>query len=311
MTRTLPSRVRPVPPPGFRPVVCMQNHVVHQPPQPRLQPQPFQPHHHHQQQQPPPYYPYANNYDHHVQQHHHHQQSVFYSSRPRGYNTYQTLPPSPVKFYKAKPQISFKVASAVTSNVAVVANMTTSSSSSSSSSTSSPNSVSVTMRRPPSRASSTAPMASASVAASTVASNPQNKRNAVYIKEVTPDNTKGAKPPLPMPGENQVPKPPPRSRPKSWTSTLFNAMRNNHRSVTFQCVDEERNTMTSSSCSVASSSEVIVASDPTMPLAAASSFDGQKFYSLPRASNSCNKLTSRSRTPSPFRSMIKGLMKGG
>ena len=124
-----------------------------------------------------------------------------------------------------------------------------------------------------------------------------SRRNAVYIKEVTPDSTK-SKPPLPTAASeaaHQVPKPPPRSRPKSWTSTLFNAMRNNHRSVTFQCVDEENH--------VNVSSEVIVASDPTMPIAAASSSEGQKFYSLPRPN-------ARSRTPSPFRSMIKGLVKG-
>ena len=36
------------------------------------------------------------------------------------------------------------------------------------------------------------------------------------------------------------PRPPPRTRPKSWTSSLFNrALRNNHRSVTFQRVEEE------------------------------------------------------------------------
>ena len=85
------------------------------------------------------------------------------------------------------------------------------------------------------------------------ASTVSNRRNAVYVKEVTPEATK-SKPPLPSAStcnnmtnsgnleavaSGQVPKPPPRSRPKSWTSTLFNAMRNNHRSVTFQCVDEE------------------------------------------------------------------------
>ena len=58
-----------------------------------------------------------------------------------------------------------------------------------------------------------------------------------------------------------------------------------------------------------SASEVIVASDPTMPLAAASSSEGQKFYSLPRP-NQAKLGTQRSRTPSPFRSMIKGLVKG-
>ena len=123
-----------------------------------------------------------------------------------------------------------------------------------------------------------------------------SRRNAVFIKEVTPEASK-SKPPLPAEATHQVPKPPPRSRPKSWTSTLFNAMRNNHRSVTFQCVDEENH--------VNVSSEVIVATDPTMPLAAASSSEGQKFYSLPR-----QPPNARSRTPSPFRSMIKGLVKG-
>ena len=130
-----------------------------------------------------------------------------------------------------------------------------------------------------------------------------SRRNAVYVKEVTPEAAK-SKPPLPTEAGNchhhhQVPKPPPRSRPKSWTSTLFNAMKNNHRSVTFQCVDEENLVNMQST-----STEVIVASDPTMPLAAASSSEGQKFYSLPRQPNA------RSRTPSPFRSMIKGLVKG-
>ena len=41
-------------------------------------------------------------------------------------------------------------------------------------------------------------------------------------------------------GSSNGPRPPPRTRPKSWTSSLFNrALRNNHRSVTFQRVEEE------------------------------------------------------------------------
>ena len=185
----------------------------------------------------------------------------------------------------------------------------------------------VTMRsRPPTASTRTATASSASAASVASASTVSNRRNAVYVKEVTPEATK-SKPPLPSAStcnnminsgnleavtSGQVPKPPPRSRPKSWTSTLFNAMRNNHRSVTFQCVDEEENNLRISTANMVlqGSSEVIVASDPTMPLAAASSADGQKFYSLPRPPNQAKLASGRSRTPSPFRSMIKGLVKG-
>ena len=152
----------------------------------------------------------------------------------------------------------------------------------------------VTMRsRPPTASTRTGTASSASAASVASASTVSNRRNAVYVKEVTPEATK-SKPPLPSAStcnnminsgnleavtSGQVPKPPPRSRPKSWTSTLFNAMRNNHRSVTFQCVDEEENNLRISTANMVlqGSSEVIVASDPTMPLAAASSADGQKF----------------------------------
>lgn len=211
-----------------------------------------------------------------------HDQHHIYYSQPRPRPQFYQPPSSPVKFYRQTPsQINYKVASVLQSNG-------TSNSSNSSTSSTSPK---VTMRRPPT--------------ASTRSTSSQ--RNAVYIKEVTPESAK-AKPPLPSQNSSdQVPKPPPRSRPKSWTSTLFNAMRNNHRSVTFQCVDEEENLQNQF---VVNSEAVIVASDPMpMPLAAASSSEGQKFYSLPRPPSQ-TILATRSRTPSPFRSMIKGLVKG-
>ena len=179
----------------------------------------------------------------------------------------------------------------------------------------------VTMRRPPNSEAAFAVNTSSNSASS-------SRRNAVYIKEVTPEAAAAAsaksKPPLPNDQVPKPPKPPPRSRPKSWTSTLFNAMRNNHRSVTFQCVEEENQqrflaastASATSEAAIIKSSEVIIATDPTMPLAAASSTEGQKFYSLPRPPASGSGLhqgklgPTRSRTPSPFRSMIKGLVKG-
>ena len=174
-------------------------------------------------------------------------------------------------------------------------------------------SASVTMRRPPNSGG-----CSSAVSVNTCSTS-SSRRNAVYIKEVTPEAAaivSKSKPPLPNDQVPKPPKPPPRSRPKSWTSTLFNAMRNNHRSVTFQCVEEENQRFLAASAAseAKATSEVIIASDPTMPLAAASSTEGQKFYSLPRppgATAHQGKLgPTRSRTPSPFRSMIKGLVKG-
>ena len=129
--------------------------------------------------------------------------------------------------------------------------------------------------------------------------------------------------PAPMSGG---PRPPPRTRPKSWTSSLFNAMRNNHSSVTFQCVVEEQGVVGNGSGSAPLPGEKPSdhrpkdASELAMPLTAASASDGQKFYSLPRFQNgastndlSQNKIPAtktRSRTPSPFRTIIKGLVKG-
>ena len=138
---------------------------------------------------------------------------------------------------------------------------------------------------------------------------------------------KCAKPPLPPAlaadglcpaASGSGPRPPPRTRPKSWTSSLFNAMRNNHSSVTFQCVLEEQ-AGTGSAANVAAlqpdQPRPKDASELAMPLTAASASDGQKFYSLPRPGNESgqNKVSAaktRSRTPSPFRTIIKGLVKG-
>lgn len=141
-------------------------------------------------------------------------------------------------------------------------------------------------------------------------------------------SAKNSKPPLPPAladgmcpaASSGGPRPPPRTRPKSWTSSLFNAMRNNHSSVTFQCVVEEQ-AGTGSATNVAVSGDKTDqhrhkdASELAMPLTAASASDGQKFYSLPRPGNDSgqNKAASaktRSRTPSPFRTIIKGLVKG-
>ena len=122
-----------------------------------------------------------------------------------------------------------------------------------------------------------------------------SKRHGLYVDS--------EKPPLPPPPPcpEVPPRPPPRTRPKSWTSSLFNAMKPTHRSVTFQCVDENvqmvsledrqnsgnGNTPTSASgyCTLPSSRPSAVASTGV-------------------------KQSSHSRTPSPFRSMVKGLFKG-
>jgi hypothetical protein len=161
---------------------------------------------------------------------------------------------------------------------------------------------------------------------------PSSRNSPVPQSNGTGKNGCLAKPPLPpafVEGMCPVPvsggpRPPPRTRPKSWTSSLFNAMRNNHSSVTFQCVVEEQGAVGSGSAPLPGEKQTDHrpkdASELAMPLTAASASDGQKFYSLPRFQNgasanepSQNKLPTtktRSRTPSPFRTIIKGLVKG-
>ena len=123
------------------------------------------------------------------------------------------------------------------------------------------------------------------------------------------------KPPLPPPptecgstGSMQAaaaPRPPPRTRPKSWTSSLFNAMKTTHRSVTFQCVDEDVQmvSLADKNSGNGDTSGINVASYctlPARPSAAAAAAVGATGV----------KASSHSRTPSPFRSMVKGLFKG-
>ena len=150
---------------------------------------------------------------------------------------------------------------------------------------------------------------------------PQNGKNGCLAKPPLPPALADGISPAPTTGG---PRPPPRTRPKSWTSSLFNAMRNNHSSVTFQCVVEEQGAVGSGSAPLPgekqSDHRPKDASELAMPLTAASASDGQKFYSLPRFQNgvsandpSQSKMATaktRSRTPSPFRTIIKGLVKG-
>ena len=160
------------------------------------------------------------------------------------------------------------------------------------------------------------------------------------------------------------PRPPPRTRPKSWTSSLFNrALRNNHRSVTFQRVEEEaaqahyqkqkdsgkmklnsESLIIADECAATGSEANILDDNPNSSnhsiMPGGSSKDGllqakqqMLFYSLPRSrhqsnnKNACNtnangnnaasnyasstlKSSTRSRTPSPFRAIMKNLVKG-
>ena len=114
-----------------------------------------------------------------------------------------------------------------------------------------------------------------------------SKRHAVYVEPADG----ASKPPLPpIDGSNSsAPKPPPRTRPKSWTSSLFNAMKNNHRSVTFQCVDEEK---------------IIISDENSVKGNNDRKLNETNFNSLPRSKPN-------SRTPSPFRTMVKGLFLKG
>ncbi len=123
-----------------------------------------------------------------------------------------------------------------------------------------------------------------------------------------------SKPPLP-PESSSQPRPPPRTRPKSWTSSLFNAMRNNHKSVNFQSVLEEQNSDVilqdgskyhhqSTSVSPASSSSPSTTATPF----GRSDYEEQQLQLQQQPQLRLPK--PHSRTPSPFRTIIKGLVKG-
>jgi hypothetical protein len=118
-------------------------------------------------------------------------------------------------------------------------------------------------------------------------------------------------------GASAGPKPPPRTRPKSWTSSLFNAMsRQNHKSVNFQSVLEEQNQFGGRLNSVASTSPQKY-SLHQHTLASGMGDDGtsdppshlsEEKLRIPAVQN---VLSARgSRTPSPFRTIFKGIVKG-
>ena len=106
-----------------------------------------------------------------------------------------------------------------------------------------------------------------------------------------------SKPPLP-PESSSQPRPPPRTRPKSWTSSLFNAMRTNHKSVNFQSVMEEQNNDILDGSKYNQSSK---SPSPIVSLDEETQFPQQPQLRLPKP---------HSRTPSPFRTIMKGIVKG-
>ena len=163
-------------------------------------------------------------------------------------------------------------------------------------------------------------------------------------------------------GNSNGPRPPPRTRPKSWTSSLFNrALRNNHRSVTFQRVEEEasqQNQQHNNETMKQGNKDQMIIADERAATGIESNYTSNNtatnvskngggapkdglmqakqqmlFYSLPRSkqqvksrngnlnngsektgtSNSATspiKSNTRSRTPSPFRTIMKNLVKG-
>ncbi len=146
-------------------------------------------------------------------------------------------------------------------------------------------------------------------------------------QEVFEANKKPPLPPQPLSAassdggaSSNQPRPPPRTRPKSWTSSLFNAMHcatGHHKSVNFQSVLlEESSSLPLSSSSDSSClpqkqlqqegsllegpSRYQVSDAPPTPIMAAHMTD-EVLMRIPKP---------RSRTPSPFRAIIKGLMKG-
>jgi len=139
----------------------------------------------------------------------------------------------------------------------------------------------------------------------------------------SPDGVNGNKPPLP-PGYDGNPKPPPRSRPRSWTSTLFNAIKNSSRSTSVTLPHSQMhrdqsvttlasvNTNTLEKRSFRYNKQVRFLANPSKHPDSA-----QKFYSLPRFIQPVTekvpesvKAKARSRTPSPFGRFVKSLVRG-
>ena len=124
------------------------------------------------------------------------------------------------------------------------------------------------------------------------------------------------------------PRPPPRTRPKSWTSSLFNAMsRQNHKSVNFHSVLEENNGpfgRTSGGIGLGggggsnSGSQSMLAGTSPQKYSSIGQQQGADEESLLQMTEEKlripqvqNVLSARgSRTPSPFRTMFKGIVKG-
>ena len=155
-------------------------------------------------------------------------------------------------------------------------------------------------------------------------------KSPVWVQEpddfVTSDGSPSdcnGRPPLP-PSDNCDPKPPPRSRPKSWTSTIFNAFRNGgSRTQTMTPLTQEmreNSTVTLSSVNTITMDKkrkVRFLANPKKSLVA-----GQKFYSLPHFSNKpvlapalektepVKVVTKSQRSPSPFGRFVKSFVKG-
>ena len=131
----------------------------------------------------------------------------------------------------------------------------------------------------------------------------------------------GSKPPLP----GGIPKPPPRSRPRSWTSNLFNAIRNSGMKKDFSTMtlqpgmQRDPSTLTLASMRTGElgrsgrQKSVRFLANPSRIEPA------QKFYSLPRfiqqpmaekaaTMSESVKAKARSRTPSPFSRFVKSLL---
>ena len=134
----------------------------------------------------------------------------------------------------------------------------------------------------------------------------------------------GSKPPLP----GGVPKPPPRSRPRSWTSNLFNAIRNSGMKKDFSTMtlqpgmQRDPSTLTLANMRTGElgrsgrQKSVRFLANPSRIEPA------QKFYSLPRfiqqpmaekaaTMSESVKAKARSRTPSPFSRFVKSLLVKG